>query len=262
MNTLKRKLDYHYKYFNRSKISPDPLEFLHKYSHPCDIEITGLVSSVVAYGNVNQIINTLNRINEAINWQPYNFVMNYSYHKDARIFEDIKHRFYTAGDIALLFYILHNVYTSYSDGLKELFLLYYFEDDENIKNSLSKFSCNLLSLLSHSKFGGEVSPGVQFMFPDPLSGSACKRMNLFLRWMVRNDELDFGLWSEVSKSKLVIPVDTHVAKICKEIGLTKQKVVSWKMAEEITTNLRKFDSKDPVKYDFAICHIGMRKMEF
>ena len=100
------------------------------------------------------------------------------------------------------------------------------------------------------------------MFTSPDSGSACKRMNLFLRWMVRKDELDFGLWSEIPASKLVIPVDTHVARVCKQLKLTKKKNVNWAMAEEITLNLKEFDPSDPVKYDFAICHIGMRKLRF
>lgn len=261
MNSLKRKLDYHYKYFNSMQISPDPVEFLHKYSNPNDIEVTGLISSIFAYGNVKQIIQTLHKINDVMKWQPYNFVMQYNYKRDKGIFENIKHRFYTSSDIALFFYILNKVYTTYPN-LKHLFLLYYFEQDENLKNSLSCFSQNLLSILFHSDYKAGVSQGIKFMFPDPFSGSACKRMNLFLRWMVRKDEIDFGLWNEIPKSKLVIPVDTHVAKICKSLSLTKQNVVSWKMAEEITNNLKKFDPIDPVKFDFAICHIGMRKMEF
>ncbi len=106
------------------------------------------------------------------------------------------------------------------------------------------------------------SRGVRFMFPDPLKGSACKRQNLFLRWMIRNDELDFGLWKEIPTSKLIVPVDTHIAQISKKLQLTKRENVSWKMAEEITNNLKKFDENDPVKYDFALCHIGMRKLKF
>jgi len=100
------------------------------------------------------------------------------------------------------------------------------------------------------------------MLPDPAKGSACKRMNLFLRWMIRKDDLDFGLWNEIPPSKLVIPVDTHVSKICKELKLTRRKNESWIMAEEITEKLKKFDPHDPVKYDFAICHIGMRRLAF
>jgi len=114
---------------------------------------------------------------------------------------------------------------------------------------------------AHQEFK-KLSRGIVFMFPLPEKGSACKRMNLFLRWMVRKDELDFGLWSQIPTSKLIIPVDTHIARICKQLRLTNRKNVSWKMAEEITNSLKKFDPDDPVKYDFAICHIGMRKLKF
>jgi uncharacterized protein (TIGR02757 family) len=107
----------------------------------------------------------------------------------------------------------------------------------------------------------KLTDGIKFMFPLPEKGSSCKRMNLFLRWMVRKDELDFGLWKGITTDKLIIPVDTHVARICTELGLTSRKNVSWKMAEEITDNLKEFDPVDPVKYDFAICHIGMRKIK-
>ena len=108
----------------------------------------------------------------------------------------------------------------------------------------------------------KVTQGIKFMFPLPSKGSVCKRMNLFLRWMVRKDELDFGLWDEIDKSKLIIPVDTHIARICRKLKLTKKKNINWNMAEEITENLKKYDPDDPVKYDFAICHIGMRKLRF
>lgn len=258
---LKRKLEYHYRYFDKGQISPDPLEFLHKYSDSRDIEVMGLIASVFAYGRVEQINTTLSRINEIIYPHPYNFVINYDHKKDSRLFENIKHRFYTSQDAALLFYILNKVYLNY-DSLKGLFLLYYFETEKNLKESVSFFSRNLINLARHITMDFKVTPGLEFMFPDPLKGSACKRMNLFLRWMVRQDELDFGLWSEIPKNKLVIPVDTHVARICKELGLTSRSNVSWAMAEEITENLKTFDSVDPVKYDFAICHIGMRKMQF
>jgi uncharacterized protein (TIGR02757 family) len=106
---------------------------------------------------------------------------------------------------------------------------------------------------------GKVTGGIKFMLPDPAKNSACKRMNLFLRWMVRKDNIDFGLWHEIGTDKLVIPVDTHVARISKSLGLTRRKIINWKMAEEITGNLKKFNPSDPVKYDFAICHIGMNK---
>ncbi len=255
--TLKRRLNYHYKYFDKSKISPDPLEFPHRFSNPRDIEISAFISSVFAYGNVKQIIKSLNLIHDVMDNDPFNFVTGFSYDSDKEKFKNIKHRFYTGRDIALLFFILNRVYEVYG-SLNYLFLLYYFETDKNLKNAVSFFSNNLLDI-GASK--GKISGGLKFMFPDPIKNSACKRINLFLRWMIREDELDFGLWKEFPKDKLIIPVDTHVARICRELKLTKRKNISWKMAEEITEKLKLFDPKDPVKYDFAICHIGMRKME-
>lgn len=255
---LKQKLEYHYKYFDYSQISPDPLQFLHNYKNYYDIEISGLLSSVFAYGNVKQIINTLEKLHKIMGEQPYEFVQNYNHKKDKKLFNGLVHRFYSSEDIANLLNGLNKIYNTYG-SLKKLFLLYYFQEEEHLKNAIHFYSRNMTEIISDHK---TPSMGVVFMFPDPCKGSACKRTNLFLRWMVRNDQLDFGLWNEIPTSKLVIPVDTHIAKICKELKLTKQNNVSWKMAEEITDNLKKFDSNDPVKYDFAICHIGIRKMQF
>ena len=252
---LKQKLEYHYKSFDFSQLEPDPLQFLHLFKDENDIEVMGFVSSVFAYGSVRQIINTLNRFLRIANNKPYAFIMNY--HSGYQL--KLSHRFYTEEDVKDLFISLHNSYEKYG-SLKNLFYSFYELNNANLKNSISDFSSYFLNeILSRKK---ELTRGVKFIFPLPEKGSACKRMNLFLRWMVRKDKLDFGLWDEISPSKLIIPVDTHVARICKQLKLTNRKNVSWKMAEEITNNLRKFDPDDPVKYDFAICHIGMRKMKF
>ncbi len=256
---IKSRLNYHYKAFDRSKISPDPLEFPHRFTNMYDIEIAAFIASVFAYGNVTQIIKTLENIFELMGNDPHNFVIDYNHKKDAKIFKDVKHRFYTEKDIAALFAGLNTIYKSYG-SLNYLFLLYYFEKADNIKGALSFFSNNLTEIVIKSS--EHATHGIKFMFPNPLKGSACKRQNLFLRWMIRKDELDFGFWKEIPTSKLIIPVDTHIAKISKKLYLTKQETVSWKMAEEITNNLKKFDAADPVKYDFALCHIGMRKLDF
>ena len=255
---LKRKLEYHYKKFDSSQIFPDPLIFPKRFSNEMDIELSAFISSVFAYGNVTQIINTLERIHTLFGDNPTDFVQNFNPSKHKLFFKEIKHRFYTGADIKQLFVILKYVLAEY-ESLKHLFLLYHFDHEKSIKNSLSSFSNNLIDI--SQRLGG-VSDGVKFMFPNPNNGSACKRMNLFLRWVVRKDELDFGIWKAIRSDELVIPVDTHIAKISRELGLTKRKNVSWQMAEEITENLKKFDPKDPIKYDFAICHIGMRKLKF
>ncbi len=257
---LKQKLEYHYKVFDASQISPDPLQFLHQYNDEKDIEVMGFIAAVFAYGNVKQIISTLNKIVDIADDKPYQFAAGFNTNKERLIQKEIKHRFYSEEDVVALFYILQNVIEKHG-SLKNLFVKFYNPAELNLKTAISKFSHHLLEE-GRAISGRKVTRGVRFMFSLPELGSACKRTNLFLRWMVRKDELDFGLWNEIPASKLVIPVDTHVARICRELKLTTRKNVSWKMAEEITENLKKFDPHDPVKYDFAICHIGMRKLPF
>lgn len=259
--TLKQKLDYHYKAFGKSQISPDPLQFLHLFNDERDIEAIGFIASVFAYGNVRQIINTLDKILIITNSKPYNFIINFDKNTNQIKLKGLRHRFYTDEDILNLFFSLNSIYKS-EGSLGKIFLQNFGSEDKNIKEGLSSFSKNFVNEIKKKTKDRNVSPGVRFMFPLPELGSACKRMNLFLRWMIRKDDLDFGLWSGIPPHKLVIPVDTHIARICKSLKLTTYKNVSWKMAEEITENLKRFDPVDPVKYDFAICHIGMRKLEF
>lgn len=256
---LKQKLEYHYKAFDRTKLEPDPLQFLHLFVDEKDIEIVGLLASIFAYGNVKQIENTLKRLLKFFEDKPYLFIKNFSAVNDAKKLSGIKHRFYTEDDIIKLFFVLSKEIKEYR-SIKNIFLKGYNFSDKNVKNGISNFSKHFLNSFFQSF--GKITNGIKFMFPLPEKGSACKRMNLFLRWMVRNDELDFGLWNEIPTTKLVIPVDTHIARICKSLKLTKRKNVSWQMAEEITQNLKKFEEHDPVKYDFAICHIGIRKLKF
>ncbi len=259
---LRAKLDEHYLAFDKSKISPDPLQFLHLFKSEKDIESIGFIASVFAYGNVSQIINSVNKILAITNNQPFDFIMDFNPKELDSIFKNVKHRFYTESDIRLFFRLLKSVYSEY-DSLKNLFSTFTNPQDVNVKNPINKFSEYFITLARKTNPNMDLTPGLKFMFPLPDNGSACKRINLFLRWMVRHDELDFGIWSDIVKpNKLIIPVDTHVARVCRSIRLTNRKNVSWLMAEEITLNLSKFDPSDPVKYDFAICHIGMRKLKF
>ncbi|MFZ5948110.1 MAG: TIGR02757 family protein [Stygiobacter sp.] len=248
---IKNKLEYHYKEFDKTKISPDPIEFPHKYSNKRDIEISALISSLFAFGSIKQIMNVLQKIHLIIGSSPFDFVINYSSSKN--YFEDIQHRFYKSIDIENLFSVLNLIYSEHNS------LEFFFTNKNSMKESISIFSNQMFNIFTQNY---KISVGIKFMFPDPEKGSACKRMNLFLRWMVRKDGIDFGLWKNISTSQLIIPVDTHIAKIARQLKLTNKKNVSWKMAEEITNNLKKYDSIDPVKFDFALCHIGMRKLKF
>jgi len=256
---LEQKLNCHYKAFNKSQFGPDPLQFPHMFNDEKDIEIIGFIASVFAYGSVIQIINSLNKIVEIMNKKPFDFVKLINVEKDVAKFRGLSHRFYTAADIIRLFHLIQIAYNEYG-SLNRLFQDGFKNSDKNVKNAIIYFSNFFLN--NYRRNFGELTNGIKFMFPLPEKGSACKRMNLFLRWMVRSDELDFGLWNDIPKQKLIIPVDTHIAKICRQLNLTKRKNISWIMAEEITNNLKTYDPIDPVKYDFALCHIGMRKMEF
>ena len=137
----------------------------------------------------------------------------------------------------------------------------YQDDDENIKDALASFTKRALLLGSAGLYGTKKIPKkayLRFFFPSPSSGSACKRLNLYLRWMVRRgDNIDLGLWKDIPPSKLIIPLDTHIARISRLIGLTAKKSPGWSMAEDITESLRRLDPKDPIKYDFAICRLGI-----
>ncbi len=256
---LKQKLEYHYNVFDKRKLEPDPLQFLHIFKDERDIEIVGLIASIFAYGNVKQIENTIKKLLVIFDYKPYSFVKNFSLKTEAAKFKGIKHRFYTEDDIIKLFIVLNKEIKKYK-SIRNIFLTGYNPLDKDVKNGITNFSNHFLN--SFHQYFDSVSNGIKFMFPLPEKNSACKRMNLFLRWMVRKDELDFGLWNEIPTNKLIIPVDTHIARICKSLRLTNKKNVSWQMAEEITKNLKRFDPEDPVKYDFAICHIGIRKLKF
>lgn len=255
---LKRKLEYHYKRFDRESIAPDPVEFPLRITSPPDREIASFISAVMAYGNVRQINTSLKNIFTFLGNHPYDAILNFSGVSENHPLS-VKHRFYSSNDIGTLFYVLNHILLKYG-SLKIFFLKNYDESDENVGGMIEKTGLEFYSILDQLKI--PLTHGLKFMFPRPSGGSACKRINLFLRWMVRKDQIDFGLWNEIPASKLIIPVDIHIARISRDLGLTNQKSVSWRMAEEITENLKKFDQYDPVKYDFALCHIGMRKERF
>jgi len=280
---LKKYLDKLYETFDIKYLSPDPLEIVHKFQNPLDKEIIGLLASILAYGNVTTIIKSVNSVIETIGSSPINFILDFNPQKDTQRFAFFKHRFTSGMDIANIFFILKNIYKEYG-SLKEFYYIGYNDSDEDIKNSLISFVDRFLSypvifdnkdkkvavrFNAHNKLcrinptvtaisKAKDFPSLRYLFPSPRQGSACKRLNLFLRWMVRRgDKLDFGLWNKINPNKLIIPVDTHIAKICRNIGLTTRNSADWKMAKEITENLKKLDPDDPVKYDFVITRLGI-----
>ena len=259
-NRLKARLDSLYRTFDLAFLATDPLEFVHKYDNPEDREIVGLVSSSLAYGRVDTIKKSIAKVMAAAGPHPYKFTRRFDPAKDKALFDGFVHRFNRGDDIACLFWFARQMIEE-SGSIGGFFLKGYSSGHKNVKQALAAFSNSVLSLDSSAVYGGRrLAPkaGVRFFFPNPRDGSPCKRLNLYLRWMVRRgDRLDFGQWKGVDPASLVIPLDTHIARISQNIGLTKRTSPDWKMAEEVTEELRKLDPKDPIKYDFAICRLGI-----
>lgn len=259
-NELKAHLDRLYKTFDLAFLASDPLEFVHKYNTSEDREIVGLIASSLAYGKVAGIKRSVARVLDAMGHSPYRFTKRFEPGKGRELFNGFVHRFNTGDDIACLLWFARQMIEE-KGSIGSFFEKGYSKEDINIKNALTAFSEGALSLDSSAVYGRkELGPkaGVRFFFPSPKDGSPCKRLNLYLRWMVRRgDDLDFGIWKGVDPAGLIIPLDTHVARISQNIGLTKRTSPDWRMAEEVTEALKKLDPKDPVKYDFAICRLGI-----
>jgi len=252
---IKVVLEKLYERYNRRElISPDPLQFLYRYSDPADIEITAFLASALAYGRVQQIEKSLNNLLGRMGDSPSEFVINFD--KDKRqTLKDFKHRFTTGDDISDLLTLLKTAINR-CGSIERYFALGYNPGDRNIIPALSRF-CN--SLLDIYAAGGSRQPtrGLKYLLVSPAGGSACKRLNLFLRWMVRDDDVDTGLWKSIEKAKLIVPVDVHMGRLCKILGLYDRKTVSLSAAAEITESFAEIEPADPVKYDFALSRIGI-----
>jgi uncharacterized protein (TIGR02757 family) len=254
--TLKTRLEALYSaYHHPAYMRLDPLEFVHRLSGRENREIGGLLCSSLAYGRVEQIRKSLEKILNITGNDIFQFGVEVPLEQKIRMLSPVKHRFNSGADIALLLQTAGSVIQE-KGSLEELFCEGYKPSHSTIKLGLGTFVRSLRVVAK--KAGIKPTAAFEFLFPNPGSGSTCKRLNMFLRWMVRkNDGIDFGIWSAVSASKLIIPVDTHVAAISRMLGLTKRKTVDWAMAEDITSALKKVSPDDPVRYDFSLCRAGM-----
>lgn len=258
MSTLKEKLDRFYKEFDfQNRIQQDPIEIPHRFSRPEDIEIAAFIASSFAYGKVDLFRPVIELILRPCGKHPAEFLANFSLKKDRKYFEGLYYRFNKEKDILCLLYVINRGLRKYG-SLKDLFYSHYRAGQDDIKSALQGFTGFLLNVDTSPVYGENISPyGLKQLLSSPQTGSACKRMNLFLRWVVRKKDIDFGIWDRIPPSKLIIPLDTHIARISRCLGLTERKSSDWKTAREITTSLQKLDPQDPLKYDFALCHQGI-----
>jgi uncharacterized protein (TIGR02757 family) len=242
------------RYNHRSFIEPDPLQFVYRYRNPADMEIVAFLAAELAYGRVQQIQKSLTNLLARMNGSPFEFVSNFDEHKRRKL-KDFKHRFTDGDSLSDLLMLLRKVLRRY-ESIQDCFVQGYNSGDKNIIPALSKF-CNLLLHMHAESHNGDVSRGLGYLLPKLSAGSACKRLNLFLRWMVRNDDVDTGLWESIDKAKLLVPVDVHMGRLCRILGLHNDKTISLSTSVIITESFAKLEPADPVKYDFALSRIGI-----
>jgi uncharacterized protein (TIGR02757 family) len=236
-----------------ARIAADPVSVVHRYRRPLDQEIVGLAASAVAFGNAKAFRAKLEDALERLG--PHVVA---ALDDDLGVFVRLhgwRHRMYRGEDLAKLLIGARRVQRAWG-SLGERFASD-LAGQQDLRGALAAFVGAIREAGGLGAPGGERSRTAAHMLADPMASSACKRLLLYLRWMVRPaDGVDLGLW-KVSPSVLVIPVDTHIHTLALNLGLTRRKDLSWKTAEEITAALRRFDPRDPVKYDFALCHLGM-----
>jgi len=237
------------KYNDREYVHPDPLEFLYNYSDIKDREIAGLISALLAYGRVQQILKSVSLVLNFIN-EPFNY-LNHSTKKDIyKDFKNFKHRFTNGEDISGLLYSIKETINEYG-SLSNCFYNYYNNNnDDTVLPSLRLFI---------KKLGEKNNNNFNSLLSIPEGSSAFKRFNLYLRWMVRKDNVDPGGWDKISASKLIVPLDVHMYRICCSLNFTNRKQADIKSALNITQCFKAFAPDDPVKFDFALTRLGMNK---
>jgi len=244
----KQLLDDLYVRYNRREIAQeDPVRFLYSYDDARDREIVGLVASSLALGNIRQILASVASAVRQMKPSPAHFLDHASHHDLRQAFAGFKHRFIKGEEVSSMLAGAKRVIGEWG-SLGACFAAHLRSDEATILPALVPFVNELRS----------ASNGRQNrLLPLPEKGSACKRLNLFLRWMVRRDEVDLGVWDNIRPAQLIIPLDTHVHRISRMLRLTRRKQADMRTALEITAAFRKIVPDDPVRYDFALAHLGI-----
>ncbi len=236
-------IQYSRKFF----IAADPVCIPHMFAIKQDIEIAAFFAAIFAWGNRTTIINKSRELMQMMDMRPHDFCLHAS-PADLNALRGFKHRTFTDDD---LYYFIHFFRTHYSQNksLESAFTKYMDDNDSNMERGLNGFRQYFFSFEHLRRTEKHVA--------SPMQGSACKRINMFLRWMVRKDVVDFGLWHKIKPSQLVCPLDLHVSRVAKRFGLVTRPQADWQSAIELTEHLKRFDPVDPVKYDFALFGLGV-----
>jgi len=248
---LKEMLEEKFLFYNQpSFIENDPISIPHLFSRKQDIEIAGFFAATLSWGQRTTIISKGKELMKRMENAPFDFLQNAS-EKEIDKFATFVHRTFQGDDCIYFMYSLQQIYRKHG-GIENVFNEGY-EERQGIQSALSHFR-NVFFSFGHL-------PRTRKHLPDPMSGSAAKRMNMYLRWMVRNDNkgVDFGLWKSIKPADLMCPLDLHSGTVARRLGLLSRKHDDWKAVEELTASLRIFDPDDPVKYDFALFGTGVNE---
>jgi uncharacterized protein (TIGR02757 family) len=257
-DALREPLERLYREFDYgARILRDAIEFPLRYPAPDDRELVALLTTCLAYGRVDLFGRALQGVLAAMAPSPAAFVRDFDARRDADRFARFIYRFNRPRDLVAFCVATRDLLARHGT-LEKVFVAGDAEPQGPIRPAIERFSRAFLEADLHDVFPqGRISRGYRHLFPLPSAGGPCKRLHLFLRWMVRRESPDLGLWSSVSPARLLMPIDTHVENMSRALGLTRRRSRNWLMAEEITARLAKLDPRDPVKYDFALCHTRM-----
>jgi uncharacterized protein (TIGR02757 family) len=255
--SLSERLDGLYHDYNRIDSASDPVHKVRPFSDPADREIAGFCAGALAFGRVASVLNSIDTLFAAMGPHPAEFVRRFEPEYAPAAMREMVHRWIRGEDVIALLWILRQMLER-SGSIERFFLEGYREEHEDVGPALDSFSVRALALdISRAYVRVRARPGVCYFFPRPSAGSACKRLSLFLRWMIRTDEVDLGVWKHVPAAKLIVPLDTHVIRLGRCLRLTRYVSPGWKMAADITASLRTLNPEDPVRFDFSLCHVGM-----
>jgi uncharacterized protein (TIGR02757 family) len=228
-----------------------------RYTRDDDREVVGFCAAGLAFGRVASVLHSIDSLLAVMGPSPAEFVRSFDVRSDGPRLRDLGHRWIRGRDLSALMLVLQRMLQQ-SGSIEGFFLEGDSAAAPDVGQALDRFSERALDVDLRPVYGRlRPRPGVCNFFPRPSAGSACKRLNLFLRWMVRKDAIDLGVWRRVSRARLIVPLDTHVIRLGRCLRLTRYTTPGWKMAAEITATLRSIDPDDPVRFDFSLCHAGM-----
>jgi uncharacterized protein (TIGR02757 family) len=252
------RLEQLYEAYNREDSASDPVQIVRRYARPADQEVVGFCAAALAFGRVASVLNTVETLTRVMGPAPAKYLREFDPKGPHPELRAMVHRWTRGVDIVALLWLLRQMIDR-SGSIERFFLEGYDPAAVDISGALDSFSRRALALDLTAVYGRRVPArtGVCYFFPRPSAGSGCKRLNLFLRWMVRRDEVDLGAWTGIPRAKLIVPLDTHVIRLGRCLRLTRYTSPGWRMAADITASLRAIDPVDPVRFDFSICHVGM-----